>query len=72
MKNEMHGEVSLYLSGTEGFLVLTKDMSGARAEGARCNTEILINRRLLSDAITEERLKGGWPSVLWFLASFVP
>lgn len=47
-------------------------MSGARAEGPRCNTEILINRRLLSETLTEERLKGGWPSVLWFLASFVP
>lgn len=37
----------------------TMKVSGARAEGPRCNTEILINRRLLSDAFTEETLKGG-------------
>lgn len=69
--------LSMFPSGMVGVLSLTEGISGARDEGPKCKTEILINRRLLSlnfrsDAFHEERLEGGWVLILCFLACFVP
>ena len=76
-KSNAWGSLSMFPSGMVGVLSLTEGMSGAGAEGPRCKTEVLINRRLLSlnfrsDAFPEERLEGAWAPILCFLACFMP